>query len=251
MTGTLVTFTGAGLDPARNPDDAKTQAVVLPGGATYPAGQVLGLVPGTGTAVNEVQTVTITGTPTGGSIRLIFNGQTTAAIAYNAAAAAVQAALEALSNVGVGQVTCGGGAFPGTAVTVTFTGTLAGRAPPTLVATSSLTGGSSPAVAVAVTTAGKPAGGYWKDYNDALSDGSQVARAILKESVTTAENGSILTIAGDNSGMGQLTATAYYSGEFFTADLTGIDANGVTDLGRIVSGIPGTLTNSATILRIG
>jgi hypothetical protein len=39
--------------------------------------------------VNEVQTVTITGTPTGGTFTLTSTGATTAAIAYNAAASAV------------------------------------------------------------------------------------------------------------------------------------------------------------------
>lgn len=104
---------------------------------------------------NEVQTVTITGTPTGGTFTLTFNGQTTAPIAYNANAAAVQAALEALSVIGTGNVLGGGGALPGTPVTITFRGSLAGIN--VLVMTASgagLTGGTSPAAAVSTTTAG-------------------------------------------------------------------------------------------------
>src|SRR3954465_8763162 len=54
-------------------------------------------VPVAGT--NEVQTITVTGTPTGGTFTLTYSTQTTAAIAYNATAAAVQTALEALSNI--------------------------------------------------------------------------------------------------------------------------------------------------------
>jgi hypothetical protein len=46
--------------------------------------------------VNEVQRITITGTPTGGTFTLTFQGNTTAPIAYNASAATVVAALEAL-----------------------------------------------------------------------------------------------------------------------------------------------------------
>ena len=76
---------------------------------------------------SEVQTVTITGGPTGGTFTLTFDGETTAAIAYNAAASAVQSALEALSNVNSGDVTCAGGALPGTPVTVTFGGRFVGR----------------------------------------------------------------------------------------------------------------------------
>lgn len=103
---------------------------------------------------NEAQTVTITGSPTGGTFTLTFSGQTTAAIAYNATAAAVQSALEALSNINVGDVACTGGPLPGTLVTVTFGGQYLGVNVAAMTATGSLTGGSSPAVAIATTTAG-------------------------------------------------------------------------------------------------
>lgn len=104
-------------------------------------------------AVAEVQTVTITGTPTGGTFTLTYNGQTTAGIAYNAASAAVQAALEALSNIAPGDVTVGGGPGPGTPYTVTFTGA-AGNVTQLTASGAALTGGASPAVAVTTTTPG-------------------------------------------------------------------------------------------------
>lgn len=97
----------------------------------------------------EVQTITITGTPAGGSFTLTANGQTTAAIAYNATAAAVRSALNALSGVNVSAT---GGGFPGTAVVVTFNEPSWNVAQMT--AASSLTGGSAPAVAVTTTTQG-------------------------------------------------------------------------------------------------
>lgn len=100
----------------------------------------------------EVQTVTITGTPTGGSFTLTYSGQTTAAIAYNATAATVQTRLNALSNIDEGDVAAGGGPGPGTAYTVTFDSELGDVAEMT--ATGSLTGGTTPAVAVTTTTAG-------------------------------------------------------------------------------------------------
>lgn len=104
---------------------------------------------------NEVQTLTITGTPTGGTFRLTFNGVETANIAYNAAAAAVQSALEAISSIGVGNVLCAGGALPGTPVTITFQGNLAAEPVPLITVTSkALTGGSSPDGSVAETTPG-------------------------------------------------------------------------------------------------
>lgn len=84
--------------------------------------------------------VTITGSPTGGSFTLQVNGYSTAAIAYNASAADVAAAVNALSGVtGISGVTASG----------TTTKTLAFPSAVTLSATSALTGGTSPGVTVA------------------------------------------------------------------------------------------------------
>lgn len=101
---------------------------------------------------NEVQTVTITGTPTGGTFTLTFQGATTSAIAYNATAATVLAALTALANIAHGGVAVTGSA--GGPYTVTFQGALGGRNVPSLVAAGSLTGGTSPSVDVATATPG-------------------------------------------------------------------------------------------------
>lgn len=108
-----------------------------------------------GTPTNEVQTLTITGTPTGGTFKLAFRSVTTAAIAYNATAAAVQSALEALSSVGSGNVLCAGGPLPGSPVTITFQNLLGGQNQPMIVVTqAALTGGTTPAASVAETTPG-------------------------------------------------------------------------------------------------
>lgn len=106
----------------------------------------------TGTPVSEVQSVTISGSPTGGSFTLDFGGQPTTDIAYNATASAVQTALQALSTIGAGNVTVTGSA--GGPWTVTFAGSLANQDVAQLVAVSNLTGGTSPSVTVATTTAG-------------------------------------------------------------------------------------------------
>lgn len=103
------------------------------------------------TDVREVQTVTITGGPTGGTFTLTWNAQTTAGIAYNASAAAVQAALEALSNIAVGDVVVTGSA--GGPYTLTWAHGLGNVAAPTGSA-AGLTGGTAPAVVVATVTAG-------------------------------------------------------------------------------------------------
>lgn len=121
----------------------------------------------------EVQTVTITGTPTGGTYTLTFSGQTTAGIPYNATAAQVKAALEALSNIAPGDVTVAGGPHPGTVITVTFAGAYLGENVAEMTASAAgLTGGTSPAVAIATATAGGAAG---------ASDGTQVLAGFLLE----------------------------------------------------------------------
>lgn len=110
------------------------------------------LVPYTA-STNEVQTATITGTPTGGTFKLSFRGAETASIAYNAAAATVQSALQALRTIGSGNVTVSGSA--GGPYTITFTGALAGHNVPLIVlSTNALTGGTTPTVGIVQTTAG-------------------------------------------------------------------------------------------------
>lgn len=101
---------------------------------------------------NEIETVTLTGTPTGGTFRLVFRGATTTAIAYNAAAAAVQAALEALSTIGEDNVTVSGSASG--PYTVEFVGVFAELNVPTMTAVASLTGGTAPGVTVTTTQQG-------------------------------------------------------------------------------------------------
>ncbi len=105
-------------------------------------------------ATTEVQTATITGSPTGGTFTLTFDGATTAAIAYNAAASAVQAALEALPNITAGDVTVTGSA--GGPYTITFGGAYTGASVAQITATASLTGGTTPGVTMATTTGGGP-----------------------------------------------------------------------------------------------
>jgi len=94
------------------------------------------------TSLGAIWNVTISGTPTGGTYTLTVNGATTAAIAYNALAAAVASALNALSGVtGLSGITATGTGpivvtFP-SAVTLTANG-------------ASLTGGTTPDATVAL-----------------------------------------------------------------------------------------------------
>lgn len=103
-------------------------------------------------AVNEVQT--LSSTATGGTFTLSFNGETTGNIAFDASAATVKAALEALNSIDVDEVSCGGGAIPGTPITITFLGKWAAQDIPPLVVDNTLaTGGTA---AIAETTKGNP-----------------------------------------------------------------------------------------------
>ena len=90
------------------------------------------------------KTLSVTGTPSGGTFTLKFGGLETASIAYNATAAAVKSALVALDDGYTASAwTTSGGALPGAAVTI--------GAPVGLlqVGTNGLTGGTTPAVTLA------------------------------------------------------------------------------------------------------
>ena len=116
------------------------------------------LLTGHGSATNEVQTVTVTGSPTGGTFTLTFRGATTSGLAYNAAAATVQTALQGLSTIGSGNATVSGSA--GGPYTVTFASALAATAVDEITADgSSLTGGTAPSVTVTTATEGEAANG--------------------------------------------------------------------------------------------
>lgn len=76
-------------------------------------------------AQNEIQTIDLLGSPSGGTFSIDLGGQSTSAIAYNATSATVESAIEALPAVGSGNVSCSGGPLPGTAITVEFVSGLA------------------------------------------------------------------------------------------------------------------------------
>lgn len=76
-------------------------------------------------STNETQTISASGTVSGGSFKLTFGGQQTGTIAYNATAATVETALRALTTIGSGGCRCTGGALPGAGVVVEFIGALA------------------------------------------------------------------------------------------------------------------------------
>lgn len=99
----------------------------------------------------EVQTVQISGTPTGGSYTLTWQGQTTAAIAFDATSATVQGALRLLVGLESVVVATGAGTPPDVTHQVTFHGVQGNTAQ--LTSTNNLTGGA-PVITHATTTQG-------------------------------------------------------------------------------------------------
>jgi hypothetical protein len=105
-------------------------------------------------STSELVTLTKGGTWSAGTFTLTYGGQTTTALAFNATAAAIQAALEALSSIGPGNVVCAGGPISTTAVTVQFTGALGALDAGAITYDIALVTGSSPTLTVTVTTPG-------------------------------------------------------------------------------------------------
>ncbi|MBI3866827.1 MAG: hypothetical protein HY290_33525 [Planctomycetia bacterium] len=104
-------------------------------------------------AVNEVHQISLIGTYTGGTFTLTWNfgsgNETTGNIAYNASAATVQAAIEALATPVPGDIVVTGGPGPNAPWFVTFKGALGGMAiTPGTVNGANLTGNGS----VSITT---------------------------------------------------------------------------------------------------
>ena len=125
------------------------------------AGNVAVVNPGT----NEVQTITLSPTTTGGTFTLTFNGQTTAAISFGgtipsgpaATAANIQAALRNLSNLGETLTVTPVSAF---VFQVTFTGVDGGKVQPDItLANNSLLPATPPQTVTIVETVAGAAGG--------------------------------------------------------------------------------------------
>jgi len=139
-----------GLDINVTQDEAAISGPLLAYATNESAGPI-------GATTDEIQQLTITGSPTGGTFTLTYSGQTTAAIAYNATAEAVQAALEGLSNIAVGDVFTYGGPLPADPINIHFAGALKATNVAQITSTDSLTGGSTPATAISTLAAGAAA----------------------------------------------------------------------------------------------
>lgn len=237
--------------PLYDPDSAVELPVNLTPSTSYVRGTVLGQVT---TAANDVQTLTVTGTPTGGTVTVSLvhpvTGQTvTFDLAYNSSSAAAQTAIRA--QIG-SNVTVTGGALPGTPLVFTFNTDLANLPVAVMtIATNALTGGTTPAASFAHTTTGVTANTFGT-YADAGSGGLDTARCILAYDCVTDGAGNV-TLGTVSAGAGERGYTekyapAYFIGIFKCTDLTGLTAAAVADLGRLMSG---TATSSDGVVSVG
>lgn len=226
--------------PAIDPDLARAMHVQLIPSTTFAKGTVLGEV----TGVNEIQRIVFNAT--GGTFKLRYNGQTTANITFSTTPATldtnITAALEALSNIGVGDVLVGVTAEGGTmAAVVEFAALLAAAAQPVLeIIDNALTGGAGTAAVETLREGSAAQSGVFKPYASGNSDGSQVAKVILPYDCVTDAAGRISIVGsggtGGQHGEKSNSIEVWYRGAFYTAELVGLDATAIGHLGRLISG---------------
>ena len=131
--------------------------IVAPATAAFPAtlSNLINLAPTSSSYAASVQSIAVTGTPTGGTFELVFQNVATAPLPYNATSGQVAAALNNIAGISSqGGVTCTGGPFPTAAIVATFG--VNGLQP--LIAVPgqaiALTGGTAPTMTVTATTPG-------------------------------------------------------------------------------------------------
>lgn len=155
---------------------------------------------------HRVQTVTITGTPTGGTFTLTGGGQTTGTIAFNATAATVQTAVRTLGGNFSAATVSGSTGGP---YTVTLNPGAAGPDPLTL-GTNALTGGTTPSVTIAAAaptgTTLRAIGGDWSQA--AYGVGMDITMKVSTEASYVDEAGN--TVSAFQNNLVLLLVEAYF-----------------------------------------
>lgn len=217
-TAPSIRFSNAGLLPLYSPITAMRQAVNLPPNVTYTHGQILAEQIG----ANAQQSVTIGGGATGGTFTLTWNSLTTAPIAWNATALAVQAALNALTGAGpIGFAVSGVAGGPWT---VTFAGPLGSQPQATLTGSAaSLTGGAPTLTIASVVTGVTGTPGLFWAIDPTQTDGRQIPKCILEYDATVDALGNITYGSSGVEWNWTLPSTpAFIAGVFATQDLIGL-----------------------------
>ena len=153
MPGANVTVTFAGpLSVGAQPDISAASSTLT--GADSPTVELAHTA--TGAVGAAVQTLLVTGAPTGGAFQLsVRRPANRLHPVQRHRSGGADRTDGAGRGIGPGNVVCTGGPLPGTAVTITFAGSLAaGQQPPIGFTANTLTGGTTPAPAIAPTTPG-------------------------------------------------------------------------------------------------
>jgi len=231
-------YTQSELTPAMFPERMLKASLPVAANQHMLKGTIVGIC--TATAANDEQTLSES-SATGGTFTITFGFgtvYTTAPIPYNATAAQVQSALQALPNIGTGNVTCTGGSLGSAGVVCTFGGNLANQPQPVMAINNAGLTGSGAAVSVTHTVVGV-ANGAMEPYSSGNTDGSQTPVGILVVEVSTDTQGDVTygpLPTGNGFGSIRHIAPIAISGYFNSADLTGLDTNAVTKLGRLIEG---------------
>jgi len=191
---------------------------------------------------DEVQDIDFSAVPDAGAFTLDFGGQTTASIAFSDNAAAVQAALEALSGIGSGNVSVAGDFTAG--FTVTFQGELQKQPVSDLTeASNTLTSGGSPVtITITETTPGVVQG---EVSCEATVTGALVAPARSLTVIDTPVGGLSGTINPDDATVGQEVET---DASLRTRREVEIQTAGASTVGAIASNVSEVVDVTAVIV---
>lgn len=232
------------IEPAMRPDRAVIDAVRLGVSTTFHKGDPIAQVTGT----NAIETLTIGGTPTSGTFAITYAGFTTGPITWSAVNATlfanIQAALDALQSIGVGNtlvanLSCTAGI--GT-ISITFQNDLGAKVIVLPTSDGSLLVGTAPTAVITNATPGVAgSNGLYVAYASGGGDGTQNAKAILMYDVTTDANGFITYgdgTLGNDYDLKEISTPAYFSGIFAMKDMpTTITSGVISSLGgRFIEG---------------
>jgi hypothetical protein len=223
-------FSNDVLMPMYRPQDAMELSINLAPSIVYPKGQIL--LPAA-SAANDVQTLTIGGSPTGGTFPLTVTNPLTGVtsvltVNFNSTVAQTQALIN--KAFPSGNVTVSGGTLPGATQVFTSTGALASMPVPLMTAaTTGLTGGT-PTAAVVHTTTGKSP----MTFSPYTGSGSPTAILPYTCSTDAAGKISFASQAGGGVYFGETypSCPAFFTGVFDSSQLVGYDNNALASFGR-------------------
>lgn len=189
-----------------------------------------------GDDTNEIQTVTILGSPTGGTFTLEFDGQVTGNIALDASAATVQSELEGLSNIDPGDVSVSGP--DGGPWGIEFTGNLSDTDVALLIADDTLLNGTNEEQVI--TLASASGGTFTASYNGQATgpiayNASAATFQSALEGLSTIGAGNV-SVSGPDGG----PWTVEFIGDLRGTDVSLITIDGANLTGKLAASIAET-----------